>query len=57
MTLQEALDKYCLARSMRLRDEQIGYANLLVDEQIPELVERLACLMIERNAAVEKQTY
>jgi hypothetical protein len=51
MTIQEVLDKYCLARAMGRREEQVGLANALVDEHIPELIERLGETMIERNQA------
>jgi hypothetical protein len=53
MTIQEALDQYCLARAQRQFHEQVGLANLMVDELIPELIERLAMTMIERNTLHE----
>lgn len=51
MTLQQTLEQYCIARSMRMSAEQVTLANALVDEHIPLLIERLGQVMIERNAA------
>ena len=56
MTLQQVLDQYCLARAKGYREEQVGLANALVDEHIPELIERLGQAMIERNQAQSKIT-
>jgi len=49
--LKDVLDHYCLARAMGRREEQVGLANALVDEYIPDLVQRLATAIIERNKA------
>jgi hypothetical protein len=51
MELQRVLELYCLARSRGYHHEQIGLANALVDEHIPELIRRLAEVMVARNAA------
>lgn len=50
-TLTEILDQYHLARAAARRDEQVGLANALVDEYIPDLIQRLGEAMIERNQA------
>lgn len=54
MTIQAVLDRYCLARSRREIHEQVGLANVLVDEHIPHLIERLGEAIIERNEARTK---
>lgn len=51
MTLQNLLDKYCLARSQRDTVTQLEIANELVDEQVPDLISRLAQAINERNDA------
>lgn len=51
MTMKDALDRYHLARARGWLDEQDEIANLLVDELVPELIERLAEVTIERNKA------
>ncbi len=55
--INDVLDQYCLARSQRHTDEQVGLANLLVDEYIPDLIQRLGTTMIERNEARDKIVY
>jgi len=55
--LQNILDQYCLARSRRQTDEQVGLANILVDEYIPDLIKRLGETMIERNQAQSAITH
>lgn len=49
MTIQQRLDQYCIARCMRDRTSQLEIADHIVDEEIPQLIERLAEVMLERN--------
>jgi hypothetical protein len=49
MTLQQVLDKYCVARCVQDKQSQLEIANQLVDYEIPLLVERMAEVIIERN--------
>lgn len=51
MVLQQLLDQYHLARAQRHPTEQLDIADKLVDEAIPDLIERLGQTMIERNQA------
>lgn len=48
------LDEYCLARYANDTFDQMRIANILVDEYIPELIERLGHTIIERNQAWDK---
>lgn len=49
--IQHALDRYHLARALRDTRSQAEIADQLVDQDIPELIERLAHVTLERNQA------
>ena len=51
MALQQLLEQYCLARAQRHPTEQLEIANRLVDDAIPDLIERLGQAMLDRNEA------
>jgi hypothetical protein len=49
MTIQQRLDQYCIARCAGDKQSQIEIANHIIDEEVPQLIERLAEVMMERN--------
>ena len=53
-TLTAILDEYCLARSQRDITTMLDISNHLVNVEIPELIQRLGEVTIERNQALEK---
>ena len=55
MTIQQKLDKYCIARCVRDTKTQIEVADDLVDEEIPTMINRMAELMMDRNRLVNER--
>lgn len=52
--IQHALDRYHLCRSQRDVQMQLAIADQLVEQDIPELIERLAAVTMERNSAQQR---
>lgn len=49
MTIQQILDKYCIARCAQDRKSQLEIADQIVDQEVPDLITRLAEVIVERN--------
>ena len=54
MTLSQLLDAYYLARTRQSKDAMIQIADILVEKEIPELIERLGMATLQRNEAQQK---
>jgi hypothetical protein len=54
MTIQQVLDKYCIARCKQDRKTQLEVADQIVDHEVPSLIQRLGEVIMDRNRLVNE---